>query len=278
MRSVCGIIVIAVLPSLLMGADRNDLPATLLAWQGEPQPLQNLGPLVTDRPDFTESGSAVGRDVTQLEMGYTFTNAGDTEGHSWGEPLLRLGVLTNWLELRIGAAPTTQTWRDGNTTRRHSGFEDLYLGVKIALLPQHGWLPEMALIPQMTVPTGSGDFTSDSTLPGVNWVYAWDLSDTCSLAGSTQYNAAVEDGDHRYDEWTQSVALGHGLTERVGMYTEWYASFTQGADEAGAQHYWNGGVTYLQSDDLQFDVRIGAGLNDRTDDFYAGVGAAIRCP
>ena len=35
-------------------------------------------PLVTDRPDFTESSTTVGQGVVQLEMGYTFT--GDSSG------------------------------------------------------------------------------------------------------------------------------------------------------------------------------------------------------
>ena len=30
-------------------------------------------PLVTDRPDFTEASSTVGRGVAQLEFGYTYT-------------------------------------------------------------------------------------------------------------------------------------------------------------------------------------------------------------
>jgi hypothetical protein len=278
MRDMPIFLVILILPSLLMATDRNALPATLLNWQGEPDPLQSLGILVTDRPDFTEAGSTVGLDVMQLEVGYTYVDAGDADSHAWGEPLLRVGVLANWLECRIGVAPTTQRWHNGVSQRTHTGFEDLYLGVKIALTPQDGWLPEMALIPQMLVPTGSGEFTNDRVLPGLNWIYAWELTESCAVGGSTQYNTAVEEGDHRYDEWTQSLAVGHSLTEWIGVYTEWYASFTHQAREVGAEHYWNGGFSYLQSDDLQFDVRIGAGLNDRADDFIAGVGAAIRCP
>ena len=40
-------------------------------WFWEPAPLTE--PLVTDRPDFTESTDAVPRGHFQLEMGYTFT-------------------------------------------------------------------------------------------------------------------------------------------------------------------------------------------------------------
>ena len=50
----------------------------------------------------------------------------------------------------------------------------------------------------MLVPTGSSAFTNDHVLPGLNWIYAWELTEACAFGGSTQYNRAVEDGDHRF--------------------------------------------------------------------------------
>ena len=110
-------------------------------------------PLVGDRPDFTEAAEAVGRNILQIELGYTATHDGDW-AHSLGEPLLRAGVLADWLELRLGRT------------------EDIYLGMKLALTPG------IAVIPQITLPTS----------PGVNLVYSWDLTDRVSLAGSSQVN------------------------------------------------------------------------------------------
>jgi hypothetical protein len=52
-------------------------------------------PLVTDRPDFTESAATVTRGRTQVEMGYTFTSAGDFDEHAMGELLVRIG----WTEI-----------------------------------------------------------------------------------------------------------------------------------------------------------------------------------
>ena len=108
-------------------------------------------PLVTDRPDFTEASSTVGRGVAQLEFGYTFTHNADgassTTSHSIGEPLLRYGVLADWLELRIGWNYANQTTIAGGVGTSVRGAEDLYLGYKIGLTPQEEMLPEMALIP-----------------------------------------------------------------------------------------------------------------------------------
>ena len=158
-----------------------------------------------------------------------------------------------------------------------TGAEDLYLGFKIGLTPQEGILPEMALIPQMTVPTGSAPFNNNQLLPGVNWIYGWEINDFISTAGSSQFNRAVDEvtGDN-YVEFAQSWTIGYSLSERLGAYTEWFAFFPSGADTAKPQHFFNGGFAFLAGDNIQLDVRAGVGLNDAADDYFLGSGASVR--
>ncbi len=263
---------------------------TLMQWSygtsfagGAPGPdaISTTGPLVADRPDFTEASVTVGRGVAQLEFGYTYTldeegSTGD-RSHSYPESLLRVGVLAQWLELRVGWNYARQTTRDGAALSSESGSEDLLLGLKIALTPQEGILPEMALIPQLTAPTGSSAFSAGDVLPGLNWVYSWEINDALSLAGSTQGNGAIDDAtDRRYWEVAQSLVVGYRLTERIGAYAEWYAFFPYSADAAKPRHFFNGGFTLLVNDDWQFDVRAGLGLNDAADDYFVGAGSAMR--
>ena len=238
-------------------------------------------PLVTDRPDFTEASSTVGLRVAQLEFGYTYTydsEAGTSvASHSVPETLLRYGILANWLELRIGWNYAEERTRTGATSMTVNGAEDLYLGFKIGLTPQEGILPEMALIPQMFVPTGSADLNNGQVLPGVNWLYGWEVNDIISTGGSSQFNRVTDEvtGDN-YVEFAQTWTVGYGLTERVGAYTEWFALFPSDADTAKPEHYFNGGFTYLLNNDVQFDVRAGVGLNNAADDYFVGVGGAVR--
>ncbi|WP_186775870.1 transporter [Rubripirellula tenax] len=158
-----------------------------------------------------------------------------------------------------------------------AGSDDLYLGFKIGLTSQNGVLPEMAIIPQMTVPTASSDRTEDEVLAGLNWLYGWDINDFLSAAGSTRFNRAIDevtaDG---YTEWAQSWTLGYSLAERVGAYTEYYGFYPSGADTASPEHYFNGGVTYLINNDMRWDIRGGTGLNDEADDYFFGTGLSIR--
>ncbi len=234
-------------------------------------------PLVTDRPDFTEASVTVGRGVLQIETGYTYSfddnGVSESISHSYPETLFRYGFLTEWLEFRIGQNFASQD--DGAIS--NSGAEDLYVGLKLALTPQEGLLPEMAIIPQMTVPNGDSFFTADQVLPGANWLYSWDLNDFVSTAGSTQFNSSVDDvsGDD-YTEWAQSWTVGYSLSDKVGAYAEWFAFFPHSAETARPQHYGNGGFTYLISDNVQWDIRVGVGLNDAANDYFVGTGLSIR--
>lgn len=261
-------------------------PKTLFMWNSSEEPEGGPPgwdePLASDRPDFTEASSTVGRGVSQLEMGYTYfydDSAGTrTESHSYPETLLRQGFLADWLELRVG-------WNYGVETERISappsktrieGPQDLYLGVKFGLTQQQGFLPEMALVPQMTVPLGSA-FTADRVLPGANWLYGWDLSEFMSFAGSTQFNLGVDDlTNDEYTKFAQSLTIGYTLSEKLGAYTEWFVIAPAGAESVGTEHYFDGGFTYRWSNDLQFDIRAGKGVSAAATDFFTGVGAVVR--
>jgi hypothetical protein len=259
---------------------------TLLHWnspdemQGGPASWDE--PLSSDRPDFTEASNTVGRGVSQIEMGYTFAyddgSGSRLYAHSFPELLVRQGLLFDWLELRVGwnyASETQRVSAPPFSTTTH-GAEDLYLGVKLGLTPQQGIWPEMSLVPQMTLPLGS-PFTSDRVLPGVNWLYGWEISEFLSMAGSTQFNLAV-DGATRdeYTEYAQSWTFGYSLAEKVGAYTEWFVLVPAGAESARTEHYFDGGFTYSWSNNLQFDIRVGKGVSAAATDMFAGIGAVVR--
>lgn len=258
---------------------------TLLQWSYgtsfEGGPPGRDEPLVSDRPDFTEASTTVGRGVAQVEMGYTFTSNNDdgvrTRGHSFPEMLWRIGMFAEWFEFRIAYnAAATDSFAPPLPQTRASGSEDLYLGVKLGLTPQEGILPEMALVPQMTVPTGSSAFTTGLVMPGVNWLYGWDITETFSFGGSTQANRSVDDLGDVYLEVAQSFTVGIALTEQLGMYTEWFALFPSGSLAARTQHYLNGGFTFSVTNDLQLDIRAGVGLSHASDDYFVGTGLVKR--
>jgi Putative MetA-pathway of phenol degradation len=278
------------LDELWIGSNCDCSPGTLLQWSsgnrfGGGPDLDE--PLVTDRPDFTEASSTVGRGVAQLEFGYTYSynnDAGESvKSQSFGEPLLRYGILADWLEFRIALFPVEERTTSGGASTSSRGTEDLYTGFKIALTPQEGSLPEMALIPQMNLPTGSNAFTSKNVELGINWIYGWEINDFISTAGSTQANRRIDVATgEAYLEIAQSWTVAYSLSDNLGAYTEWFAISPGGTGGATTEHhlsgghYFNGGFAYLITNNLQFDIRGGVGLSDEADDYFVGTGLSVR--
>jgi hypothetical protein len=253
---------------------------TLMTWNSalaEPGGPNLDEPIVTDRPDFTEATSTVGRGVLQIESGYTYSfdddGTDETTAHSYPETLWKLGVWADWLELRFAYNYADEDI--GGVTA--NGSEDSYLGTKLSLTGQAGILPETAIILQMTVPTGDDSFSADDVLPGVNYLYSWTVNDFISTAGSTQANRAIETlPGTAYAEFAQSWTIGYSLAERLGAYTEWFVLVPHSAEDARNEHYFNGGFTYLITDNVMWDIRAGMGLDEDADDFFAGSGLSIR--
>jgi len=258
---------------------------TLFLWAGqevdEDQPSKREEPLATDRPDFTEASTTVGRGLAQVELGYTYFRDEDNgtveEVHTYPEMLWRIGILADWLELRIAHTQLSQATDfpilpDENA----AGGGDLYLGAKLALTDQEGWLPEMALTPQMFVPVGHDEFSADEVLPGINWLYGWDVNEFLGIGASTQGNKRVEDSGEAYFEFAQSITLNFTLAEHLGSYIEWFVLAPSGAEEQDTEHYLDGGFTFPLTDNLQFDVRAGVGLNRAAVNFFSGTGMAVR--
>jgi hypothetical protein len=260
---------------------------TLLQWSygtsfsGGPPGMDE--PLVSDRPDFTEASVTVGRGVAQVEMGYTFTldrSGGErTIDHSYPEMLWRIGVLAEWLEFRIAYNHGANNVSLSGTPVQpglHTDAENLYLGFKIALTPQEGILPEMAIMPQMSLEFGEAEDLPDESLPGVNWLYGWDINDFLSTGGSTQIIRAHDELDNYYAEFAQSWTVGYSLTDRLGAYTEWFMFAPAGSRIARTEHYADGGFTFLVNNNFQLDIRAGVGLNEAADDFFTGAGTVLR--
>jgi len=262
---------------------------TLFAWNAPADPAPDekvtessgVDPIVTDRPDFTEASSTVGKGRVQLESGYTYvrdrSNGTTATLHSYPEALLRIGLFADWFELRIGQNLSSSRTSSTGGPANDFGVNDLYLGTKLGLTEQRGLFPEAALVLQALIPTGSRSITAGEVLPGANLLYGWTvIEDRLSIAGSTQVNRTLDESNRGRALFAQSLTVGYTLTEKLGAYTEWFAFLPTRAPESGSEHYFNGGFTYKVTPNFQLDIRAGLGLNERADDFFAGTGFAVR--
>lgn len=251
-------------PSL---ASAGAIPVGLLALFLALPTRADTGPLITDRPDFTESAATVAEGRFQLEGGVTAERTEDETVWTAGELLLRVG-LAERLELRV-SAPSHVSGPGPD------GFADGGVGAKVLLIPEaRGFRPATAVIVATSVPSGEAPFRSASWQPETKLCLAWDVADGIGLAANLNYARPAEDG-RRFDEISGSLSVAVELAPQWGAYLEWFG-FSREAPGGDATNYLNTGVTYLVHDDFQLDARIGAGLGGDTADFFAGLGAAVR--
>jgi hypothetical protein len=268
-------------------------PATLLAWQVGGNPGDNQGartesssdesPIKTDRPTFTPSSSTVGRNVIQLETGYQFMHERGqgltVDSHSYPEANLRCGILTDWLEGRIGQNFVSTHTAGPDSSSSQTGAADLLLGVKLALAKQQKCLPETAVIVQMSVPTGSPFLTQKEVMPGVTGIFSWEVvKNSVSVSSSLSANRARDGSGHFYTLFAESLVLDWSLTKQVDLFAEWYALTPSGAIDSATdpQPFFDAGMTFKVTSNLQLDGRAGLGLNHHADEFFAGLGLSVR--
>ena len=279
-RRGCAVLIASIAVSIATPAARAE--------QGEAQPTKLMSEaLVTDRPDFTESTETISPGRSQIEAGYTFTY--DREGedrmreHTAPELLLRVGVIANF-EIRFGweGYAWTDSQFEGKTrggrrvTRADwsQGSHDLSFGFKYKLADQDGLIPHFGIIGAITMPSGSPSVSSGDVDPEFLLLWAYDLTDSFSLAGNVGLAYSTDGGD-RFFQTSGSISAAFSISDRAGAYVE-YFGFYPNTERSDAAHTVNAGLTYLINNDFQIDCRIGVGLNEEADDFFTGVGFAWR--
>ena len=231
--------------------------------------------LVTDRPDATEASSTVGKGVLQIETGGLYESFKDqnikSESFTYNTTLIRYGILSN-LEIRLGwdfVEGITKV--NGNKLDDiTSGFSPLLIGVKVDIMEEKNGCPEIALIGHVfPVFTASNDYRPEST--GVDFRFS--MSHTLSEKSSLGYNLGGEWGNDSPEAAAiYTLAYGYSLTNTLGIYAEVYGDFPE---DNKANHYWDAGLTYLVSNDLQLDIYAGTSIT-KGQDLLLGLGLSYR--
>lgn len=235
---------------------------------------QESEPLVTDRPDFTESASVPGGGRVQVEGGWTVEEAGDVGEHSLGEILVRIGIGERF-EARI--EPATWISVDGGDGGDDvAGLDDAGIGFKVLFLEASPpGVPATALLLGTTIPTGDDEIGVESWQPEARLALGWDLSEVWSLGANAGWGRP-EEGGESFDQALGSVAVGRAFGERLGAFAELYGFAPASAEGDDDAAYFDGGLTFGFGLDAQLDVRAGVGLTDASADWLFGLGFARR--
>jgi hypothetical protein len=229
--------------------------------------------LITDRPDFTESSSTVPAMRLQLEAGLQYTHndlvdgaqppghTGSFDSNSVSAPnlLLRFGV-SDFAELRLGVPNVAYESITGGGD--DIVFGELSLGAKLATALAD--TVRIGVIPFADVGTESGHFGG-----GVITTAAVDVTETVGLGVNAGLTTYVDHLDERQYEGRTSVAIGFGMTEKLGGFVETYALIPEGDVDL----FVDTGLTYLLTPTVQLDAYLGTHVPDAYQ-IFAGAGVS----
>lgn len=238
---------------------------------------QNIVPeLITDRPDQTESSSVVQHKSLQIETGFVVEN-NETDfvkqkSFAYNTTLLRYGLLKNF-ELRLGIEYLGEKLLIKNTdiTNSITGISPIYAGFKVKIADEDAWKPEFAILGALILPfTANTDFKPDYSAANIRLAFSHTLSDRFSLG----YNIGAEwDGETPVPNYFYSLALGIGITEKIGMFVEGFGLISE---NGSAEHLLDAGFTYLVLPNFQLDVSGAIGLNNFAPDNSISLGLTYR--
>jgi hypothetical protein len=239
---------------------------------------QDEPPLVTDRPDQTESSSVVPQWRLQIETGasheWVSTGSDDYESNTnYGSTLLRFGVL-RFLELRLGTDMLNHRSKlPGSIERDEFGMSPIGFGFKAALFQEKGLRPEVAFITGWQVPnTGRESFASD--IWQHSFVFA--VSHTLSERWGIGYNLGYEfEGSFDVNRFIYALVFGYSLADRWGMFMETYGNKTTGIPFDTRA---DAGITWLVCPSFQLDLSGGFGITEISPAGFISAGLSWRIP
>lgn len=222
--------------------------------------------IATDRPDFTETTSAVAKGTWQLETGFSYVVVPGFFAFRGPEALVRLGMGNRW-EARLGL-PGWERVRAGGMT--DTGWGDGALGAKFELGACHAW--NTALIAETTVPTGTNGFGSAKWDQAVRFVADRDLCTNWTIASMLSL-ATRHDGNRRVVDGEATLALGQSLCDRLGVFYEYAGVFPK---DMRPGHLFHTGLAFQPTPDQQWDVHFGVSLVKSSPGTLVGAGYSRR--
>ncbi len=242
----------------------------LLSLQGFSQADPKAGkpePIVTDRPDQTETPTLVPKGMVQIETGFEYDKI-DGNASSALSPtvLFKYGVNENF-ELRL----ITEYETDKTGDEKLSGLNPVLIGAKITLCDEKGIIPKTAFLGHLLLPDlASKDFKADYYATEFRLTMQHTLSDKIDLG----YNLGAQwDGFSPEPTFIYTLTTGFELSEKTSIFAEIYG-FAPQHDKA--DHRFDTGLTYLISDNMAVDFSGGFGITDNAPDYFVSGGFSFR--
>lgn len=228
---------------------------------------QKMDHIQTDRPDQTECPNIVPHRYIQMENGFSLEKINSkTNAFTYPSSLLKYG-LNDKFEIRL--VSDILSIKENNTMV--TGVTPIAFGFKTSICKEIGMIPLTSFIGHWTTSKfGHPAFHTKYFAPSFRFTMQHTLSKNISLG----YNLGCEwDGDEAEQIFIYTLTTGFKLTEKLGGYVEFYGHFQ---NQSTVDNRFDGGLTYLISDDFMVYVSSGFGLMQASYANFISIGFSFR--
>lgn len=247
----------------------------------DPRPYADLRELSTDRPDTTESPYTVDAGHFQLEwevVSFGRDNSAGVKTETLTSSInLKMGLSDN-IDAQLVLEPRTRvetTTDAGNET--DTGSNDTEVRLKFNMWGNDDGDTAFAIMPFVRLPTHADVFGENGkTEGGVILPLAIKLPNDWDAAVELEINAVRNSANDGYvAEFQQSMTFGHAISGALSGFFE-FVNIDRNEKGAQGEIYFDAGVLYLLSKNLQLDTGFNLGLTDAAQDSRVFVGISWR--
>jgi len=240
---------------------------------------RKIPPIMTDRPDFTESPVTLYKGFIQIETGALYTNEKFNDASlsvennrlSIFSTLVRIG-LTDYFELRLGGEYLNLKEKTGGIENSSNGLNALLAGGKVQLLSSENSFADIGLLCELLLPIGSENFKPETTEPRVYLAVNHNLPSGFAL--SYNYGMQYVSSDDNYFHFG-SLSVSNQISSDFGVFVETFGFIQK---SVLPKTYLDAGIMYLFTPKTQMDIYLGSDLTQNFNSFFVGVGFSIRFP
>lgn len=209
----------------------------------------------TDRPDQTEGTHVLLKNKFQIESGYLITDS-----DNYLNTLLRYGVL-NKIELRINSNMITGLVNN----EKRTAFGNLELGLKFNIFNVINSSTKVSFLSHLSLPN-KREFSNKDPISLNRILISHDLTESFQIGYNLGYNIGF---NNQINNFIYTMVFSKSI-QKLGIFIEVFGEESSGVSKS----YWDAGVIYSLTDNLQGDLSFSRGINNKSN--YINIGISIN--
>jgi hypothetical protein len=228
----------------------------------------------SSRPGQSFTPYSVGENVFQIQSGVNFNGFDETNSNVDGNgaflvALVRYGI-TETIEVRSEFQFNRDQTNMGTDKEVLDGFSAWNIGMRFNVLnPEDVTKPALGFQVDLSINAVSSDFNADRVAPRLLLLHSQALNPWLGL--TTNWGVAWN-GNDEIPRGFYTLAFTFALSDKWSVLAENYGEI----ENSDFDTRFDTGLAYLVNNDLQLDLGMGYGKNDKVSDYFIDAGVSIR--